>query len=344
VSPRPSQDRATSLDLNERQTSVLRAVIASYAHEGGPIGSKTIATLLPLAISPASIRNVLAELEELGLVEKPHASAGRIPTERGLRLFVDALLAPADLAASERREIAYRVDGTEAGGVVQLASELLSRHTRQLGFVVTPRLDRLVLRHVSLVRLSTQRLLVVLIAQTGATHRRVIDDEQGFDQAELDRVAALLNERVVGRTLPQVRERLAREARALRREANQLLSRALELGSRALAAAGGEPGDLVIETHLALLEQPEFSDPRKERLLEVLDQMLAEAGVSVAFGEEIEDPALSRCALVATRYGVGAGDAPLGVLGVIGPTRMDFNRVIPLVDYLSQVVTGKLRA
>jgi heat-inducible transcriptional repressor len=355
MSVRPSGDDSVMPQITERQAAVLRAVVASYVGEAAPVGSKTISYLLPITLSSASIRNVLAELAELGLVEKPHASAGRVPTERGLRLFVDELVAPVRLAPSERREIAYRVEGAEGEGVVQLASELLSLHTRQLGFVVAPRIDRLVLRHVSLVRLSSERLLVVLIAQTGAAHRRVIEDEHGFGQAELDRVAALLNERVAGRTLPEVRDRLAREAQALRREADQLLAHALEIGARALAVADGQAGDIVIETRLALLDQPEFNDPRrvrdffeaietKERLLEVLDQMLAPEGVSVAFGEEFEVPALRRCALVATPYGEGVGDVPLGVLGVIGPSRMDFSRVIALVDYFSELITGKLRS
>jgi heat-inducible transcriptional repressor len=355
VSARPSADRSAKPRITERQAAVLRAVVASYVGEAAPVGSKTLSYLLPLTLSSASIRNVLAELAELGLVEKPHASAGRVPTERGLRLFVDELVAPVSLAPSERREIAYRVEGVEEESLVHVASELLSRHTRQLGFVVAPRIDRLVLRHVSLVRLSSERLLVVLIAQTGSAYRLVIEDEHGFGQAELDRVAALLNERVAGRTLPEVREQLAREARELRHEANQLRAQALEIGTRALAAADGQAGDLVIEMRLALLDQPEFSDPRrvrdffeaietKERLLEMLDQVLASEGVSVAFGDELEDPALRHCALVATPYGEGAGDAPLGVLGVIGPSRMDFSRVIALVDYFSQLVTGKLRS
>jgi heat-inducible transcriptional repressor len=355
VSARSSGEHRPLPRITERQAAVLRAVVASYVGEAAPVGSKTISYLLPITLSAASIRNVLAELTELGLVEKPHTSAGRVPTDRGLRLFVDELVAPVRLVPSERRDIAYRVEGAAQEGVLQLASQLLSRHTRQLGFVVAPRIDRLVLRHVSLVRLSRERLLVVLIARTGAAYRRVIEDEQGFGQAELDRVAVLLNERVAGRTLPEVRRRLAREARALRREANQLLAHALELGARALAAADGQAGDLVIETRLALLDQPEFSDPRrvrdffeaietKERLLEVLDRMLAAEGVSVAFGEEFEDPALRRCALVATPYGEGAGDAPLGALGVIGPNRMDFSRVIALVDYFAELVTGKLRS
>jgi heat-inducible transcriptional repressor len=355
VSTRPSEERPPVPDLSERQASVLRAVVTGFVGGGEPIGSRTLSHLLPLAISSASIRNVLAELTELGLVEKPHASAGRVPTERGLRLFVDELLAPVDLAASERRDIAYRVEEAEGEGVVHLASELLSRHTRQLGFVVAPRLDRVVLRYLSLVRLSSERLLVVLISRTGTAFRRVVEDGRGLGQADLDRIAALLNERVAGRTLRQVRDRLAREASTLRRQANVLLLRALELGMRAVAAPEGPIGDLVIETRLALLDQPEFSDPRrlrdlfaaietKERLIEVIEEMLAPQGVSVAFGEEIEEPALRRCALVAAPYGGRAGDAPLGVLGVIGPSRMDYSRVISLVDYLSHLITGKLDA
>lgn len=352
----PAQRDDTHLPiLSERQSAVLRAVVAGYVGEAAPIGSKTLSHLLPVSISAASIRNTLAELTDLGLVDQPHRSAGRVPTEQGLRLFVDELLAPVDLAASERRDIAYRVDGAVGEAVVPLASELLSRHTRQLGFVLAPRLDRLVLRHVSLVRLSHEKLLVVLVAATGAAYRTVVSDDEGLAQPELERAAALLNERVAGRTLPEVRERLAREAGALRRQADRLLQRALELGARAVTAAQGAEAALVIETHLALLAQPEFRDPRrvrdlfealetKERLLEMLDRMLEREGTTVAIGEEIEDPALRHCALVARRYGAAAGDPPLGVLGVIGPSRMDFSRVIPLVDYLSELVTGKLRA
>ena len=355
MSPRTTRDNVHSPALSDRQSAVLRAVVAGYVGEAAPIGSRTLSHLLPVPISAASIRNTLAELTELGLVDKPHRSAGRVPTERGLRLFVDELVAPVHLAASERRDIAYQVDVAVGEAVMPLASGLLSRHTRQLGFVLAPRLDRLLLRHVSLVRLSSEKLLVVLVAQTGAAYRCVISDDHGLGQAELDRVAALLNERVVGRTLADLRARLAREAGALRRQADRLLQLALELGARAVAAAEGEDADLVIETHLALLGQPEFRDPRrvrdlfealetKERLVEMLDQMLEREGVSVAIGEEIEDPALRQCALVARSYGAGPDEAPLGVLGVIGPSRMDFSRIIPLVDYLSELVTGKLRS
>ncbi len=339
--------------LSERQRSVLRAVVLAYLGDAAPIGSASIAQLLAVNLSSASVRSTLAELGALGLVKQRHASAGRVPSERGLRLFVDELQGRDLLPAQEKRSIASSLAHAEGDGAVHVASQLLSECSSQLGFVVAPRLDRVVLRHVSLVRLASDRLLVVLVSQAGVAYRRVITGDGCGDQAELDRIAAGLGERVAGRTLAEVRERLSQEAKLLRRQAGRELSRMLELGLRALANPEPTDADVVIETRLALLAQPEFQDPRrmrdvlaavetKERLLELLDKMLDGDGVSVAFGEELEEPALHDCALVASRYG-GPG-APLGVLGVIGPSRMNYARVIPLVRYLSEVITGKLCA
>jgi heat-inducible transcriptional repressor len=350
---RPGGGARLPIELSERQAAVLRAVVAGYVGEVAPVGSKTVARLLPVSLSAASVRSVLAELAELGLLEKPHASAGRIPTERGLRLFVASLLPRTELGPLARREIAWRLDTSPADEMVHVASELLSQHARLLGFVVTPRLDRLVLRHVSLVRLSAERLLVVLVAETGTAHRRIVETPEPLAQAELDRITAVLSERVEGRTLPEVRDLLAREAEALRHQANRLLELAISLGQRALAADHDAAVDLVIETRLALLEQPEFRDPRrirdlfeavetKARLLEVLDRVLEDEGVSVALGAELEDPSLRHCALVAAHYGKAGGAR--GALGVIGPSRMDYPRIVALVNYLSAAVGERLAA
>lgn len=351
---RPPQDAASdSRPLSSRQGEVLRAVVGSWVGHAQPVASETIAQLLPVAWSPATVRSTLAELAELGLVTKPHASAGRFPTQSGLRFYVRHLLGPRRLGSDEMRDLAAHVEDGDPQEVLRSASRVLSERTRQLGFVVAPRLDRVVLRHVSLVRLASERVLVLLVSQTGVAHQRVIADEGSGDQAELDRVAAELNGRVAGRTLSEVHALLSQEAKALRRHANRLLSRVVALGLRALASPEPAEPDVVIETRLALLAQPEFQDPRrlrdvlaavetKERLLELLDKALDGDGVSVAFGEELEEPALHDCALVASRYG-GPG-APLGVLGVIGPSRMNYARVIPLVRYLSEVITGKLCA
>lgn len=347
-----SQQSALRPELSDRQAMVLRATVTAYLGEGVPIGSTTVSHLLPMSLSSASIRNTMADLAGLGLIEKPHASSGRVPTELGLRVFVDELLDPGDLAAYEKRSLAWSVDEASPDDLASVASALLSERTRLLGFALPPRIEQAQLHHVSLVRLSTERLLAVLVGESGVAQRVVVERGRPEQQRELDRMSHILSERVAGRTLPQVRAALAHEAHALRDEADRLLARAIDLGRRVLAESPVDPADLVIATRLALLDQPEFQDPRRirdlfaaledrERLLDIIDQVLAAGGLRVAFGAEVGEPALRHCALVVTPYG---GDPPLGALGVIGPQRMDFGRVIPLVGYLSGLVTEKLNA
>jgi heat-inducible transcriptional repressor len=340
-------------DLSERQRAVLRAVVTAYVGQAAPIGSGTISHLLPQRLSAASIRTTLAELSELGLVHQPHTSAGRVPTDEGLRVFIDALPQAGPVSDYDRRAIDFAVASTEPAAVAEVASELLSRQTRLLGFVVAPRLDRVRLRHIALVRLGGRRILAVLVTENGAAHRRVVEHDAPLTQAELDRLASLLGERVDGRTLLEVRELFAAEAQRELRQADHMLRLAFELGARAVAVDEAVDGDLVIATRLALLDQPEFRDPErirelftaletKERLVELLDRLLARSrGVRVALGGEVDEPSLHRCALVAARYG---DDGAAGALGVIGPARMDYGRVISLVDYCSRVVTEKLHA
>jgi heat-inducible transcriptional repressor len=333
------------VELSERQQMVLRAVVTAYVGEALPVGSATLSSLLPVPLSSASVRNTMSELTSLGLIEKPHPSAGRVPTEHGLRLFVEELLDLRRLGRYEMRDLADSLEETDAGGVVRAASQLLSERTRQLGFVMTPRLEHVVLEHVSLVRLTSRRLLVVLVSRSGTATRRILEDDGSADQAELDRMAVMLNERVRGLTLQEVRDQLAREARRLRSQADRLLARAL--------AQAADAAELVVASWLALLDQPEFHDldrlrqvlealQTQARLVEILDELLPRGcggRVRVAFGDEIGEPGLRHCALVAASY--GREGTPLGVLGVIGPSRMDFARVIPLVGYLSTLVTEK---
>lgn len=346
----PTEDRL----LGERQSLVLRALVACYVGQAAPVGSDTLTALLPVRLSSASVRNVLSELSELGLVDKPHRSAGRIPTERGFRLYVRQLMSPRELGAYERRDLEGSLAGRAGESVARIASRVLSERTRQLGFVMAPRLDRVVLRHVSLVRVSRERVMAVLLSQGGEAYQRVLMESGGGDQAELDRMATVLSERVAGRTLREVREQLVREAASLRSQADVLLERALRPGPPEPDAGGeGEGVDLVVESWLALFEQPEFRDPEslravmrtldeRERLVEVLDEVLEGGGVRVTLGEELGEPALARLALVAAPY--GEVSAPQGTLGVIGPARMDYTRVVPLVEYLSRLVTERVSA
>ena len=347
--PKDTQDETR---LSQRQQAVMRAVAAAYIGGGSPVGSRTVSYLVSVKLSSASVRTTMSELTKLGLLSKPHASAGRVPTESGLRVFVDHLLLPGVLAAYDRRALEYSFDEVEIDSATTLTSKLLSDHTGQLGFVMAPRVERLVLRHVSLVRLSSERVLAVLVSQDGRVHRRVIEDSGRGDQVELDQLAATLNERVKGRSLEEVRRAFAQELSVLRSQADRLVKRALALGLQALDAPVESSADLIIATRLALLDQPEFQDRERirellaavetqERLLEVLGKVLEE-NVSVAFGDELDEPALRDCAVVVAPYGLDHHDR--AALGVIGPSRMDYARIIPLVSYCSQLITEKLGA
>lgn len=375
--PRPVTRRSAgaAADLTERQARVLRALVAAYIGQARPVASTALSHLMPSPLSPASVRNTLAELHELGLIDKAHASAGRVPTALGLRVFVDHLLELGDLGPHHQRLIDREFDGLEAGETPRQASHLLSEHTGQLGFVVAPRVEQLRLRTVHLVPVAAGRILAVLVAENGGVIERLIDDMDPLSPRELERVRNHLAERIEGRSLVGLRRLLEAERESLRGEADELVCRAWALGLRACETSNAVGADdLVIATRLALLDQPEFADPERirglfaaletnERLLSLLRQM-AEAGgamdtasgvgLAMSLGVELGEPSLRDCALIAMPYGAdgaagGHGESadqtsPLGVLGVIGPQRMDYARVIPLVHYCSEIVTRKLLA
>lgn len=331
--------------LSGRQGQVMNVVISSYVGEAEPVASDTIAALLPVALSSSSVRTTLAELAELSLVVKPHRSAGSVPTLAGFRVYLDQLFEPRDLGPYEERDVAGQLESESAPGLATGISRLLSLRTRQLGFVLAPRLERAVMRHVSFIRVSTERVLCVLVSSNGAAYQRIFEQFGRRDQAHLDHLAASLNERLVGQTLPSLRRRLLEESDDLLGEADLLLERALRLGR---AASGSEEeGEVLVATWLALLEQPEFQNVERvralhaaleenERLVEVIDKVLRDDGVTIAFGDDTDEPALQGCVLVAAPYGAGEHRS---TLGVIGPNRLDYTRVVPLVDCVSRLAT-----
>ena len=341
-----------SLNLSERQRVVLRALVGAYIAEAAPVGSATLSHLLSAPLSSASIRHTMGELRELGLVDQPHSSAGRVPTSQAIQIFVEQLMAEPELGDWDRRTLSDSFEGIDASAAVGMVGSVLSERARQLGFVVTPSLERVRLQHVSFVRLSSDRLLVVLVARSGRVHQRVVEEPNAKDQAALDRIAALLNARIHNLTLDDLRLRLAKELDGLRDRANDAVAQALALGLRAIDVDEDGPADIWLGTRLALLDQPEFHDPERirelysaietgESLLAIVERVVGGEGVSVAVGDQLDASELRRCALVAAPYG-REGEAPQGVLGVIGPVRMDYRRVIPLVDYCSLLVSRKL--
>lgn len=323
----------------------MNVVVSSYVGEAAPVASDTISALLPVALSSASVRTTLGELGELSLVVKPHRSAGSMPTLDGFRVYVDQLLEPRGLGPYEERDLAGQLESEVAPGLATGISRLLSERTRQMGFVLAPRLERVVMRHVSFIRVSSERVLCVLVSKDGTAYQRIFDQVGRRDQSHLDRLAATLNERIVGQTLPSLRRRLLEEADDLRGESDLLLERALRLGR---SASGSEDeGEVLVATWLALLEQPEFHDVERvralhaaleenERLVEVIDHVLRDDGVTIVFGDDTGEPALKGCVVVAAPYGTGEHRS---TLGVIGPSRLDYARVVPLVDCVSRLAT-----
>ncbi|MGH0037108.1 MAG: heat-inducible transcriptional repressor HrcA [Myxococcota bacterium] len=350
-------EEARAPELSERQRQVLEVVATGFLFDGSASASSNVASLVPGKISPASVRSTMAELTDMGLLEKRHASAGRVPSERGLRHFVQALMRPSELGAWDRRALSDDLGTLPAVAPVtalRQATDVLSCHTGQLGFVLTMGIGSVQVRHVSLVRVSSERLLAVVVSRSGQAHQRVIDDPGTGDQAELDRIASLLNERVADHTLAEIRAELSRDLDAMRGEADRLAARALQLGLR-ICADSGEEFDLVLATRLALLDKPEFQDPERvhellealeaqEQLAEVLDRILSSGDVSVTFGADLARTGLHRCALVAAPYRDAASGVVEGAVGVIGPNRMDYGRIIPLVGFCSQLLTEKLHS
>ncbi|HIF91721.1 MAG: heat-inducible transcriptional repressor HrcA [Myxococcales bacterium] len=354
-----SSSQTPRTELTERQARVFRALIAAYVGQAGPVSSQTLAQLLPVPLSSASIRNTLSELHEAGLIHKSHASAGRVPTELGLRIFVDDLLEVGTLGPHQQRLLDRSLSGVDAAETPRQASQLLSEYTRQLGFVVAPRVEHQRLKAIHLVAISSERVLIVLVAESGRIIERILDQPSPISQRELEQIGQLLSERVVGRTLIGLRRILEIERDELRGQADEILRRAWKLGFEACESQSED--DLIVATRLALLDQPEFADPGRirglftaletnQRLLDLLRQ-IAQAdggekrvGLSMSLGTQLGEPALRDCVLMAVPYGRPAEPDALGVLGVIGPQRMDYGRVIPLVHYCGELVTRKLQA
>jgi heat-inducible transcriptional repressor len=316
------------------------------------VGSRTLAREAGLDLSPATIRNVMADLEELGFVRSPHTSAGRVPTVQGYRLFVDSLLTvqPLDLGAVERlRGSLDRVDSPQ--GLVHNASRLLSGVTRMAGVVTLPRRERVSLRHIEFLSLSDRRVLAIVVVNQQEVQNRILHTERDFSRAELEQAANYLNAQFAGRDLHEVRATLVAEMREAREHMDGLMASAVGMAERALAEEeGGGPG-YVLDGETNLMDFAELSDVdklrrlfeafnRKRDLLHILDRCVHADGVQIFIGEESGYRVLDECSVVTAPY--TADGQILGVLGVIGPTRMAYERVIPIVDVTAKLLGAAL--
>ncbi len=338
--------------VKARARRILYALISEYIATGEPVGSRRLAARYGIDVSPATIRSELAALEQAGLVRQPHASAGRVPTDQGFRVFVDALMQLRELAEEDRQLIADRIDSLSDGeSSLREAGRLLSALTGHAAVVSLPKSKDEVLLHVRLVPIDEHKILVVLVTQNGQVQNRVVKRAQRVSASELERMSNYLETNVAGRTLPEARDHFAREAEAEREDYQQLRHYSLAMLDAALAGHKG-PASLVIEGQTRLFDRPEFSDGERikqflrtfedrQQLLDVLDRTLLAGGVQVLIGAETKLAQIEDISLVSATYD-SDGEA-VGALAVVGLTRMDYARIVPLVEFTAQRLGASLK-
>jgi heat-inducible transcriptional repressor len=333
--------------LDERARILLKTLIERYIADGEPVGSRSLARISGLELSPATIRNVMSDLEELGFVASPHTSAGRVPTTRGYRLFVDTLLTVQPLQQEQTRLIEGQLQVAEPQRAIQNAAQLLSSLTRFAGVVVAPRRAS-TFRHVEFMRLSDKRVLLIIVSPEGDVQNRVLTIDHPYTQAQLVEAANMLNEQFVGLSFDEARRRLHAELSALRQEIAQLMEAAVQAGSEAAeetdpVVIAGERNLLGVRdlaADLTKLRSAFDLFEHKTRLTQLLDVAGRAHGVQIFIGGESQLVPLDEMSMVVAPYEVDG--QVVGTLGVIGPTRMAYERVIPIVDITARLLASAL--
>lgn len=338
-------------DLGERAQHLLKVLVQRHIRDGQPVGSRMLTRDSGLNLSPATVRNVMSDLEELGYVASPHTSAGRIPTDRGYRFFVDSLLTVRGLELSEVDRMKIRLDtGAGTGALVESASNLLSGLTRLAGVVTLPRRDFGALREVEFLPLSGNRILAVLVINEQEVQNRVFETDRPYSRDELRSVANYLNAEFRGKDVRRVRQRLIEDLKDHQEHMNTAMRSAVSLAQQLFADEKSEE-DYVLAGQTNLMEFAELSNveklrglfeafTRKRDVLHLLDQSLSADGVQIFIGQEAGYQVFDGCSMVTSTY--SARGEVLGVLGVIGPTRMPYERVIPIVDLTARLLGSAL--
>lgn len=344
--------------LDQRSRDIFRLIVESYLSGGEPVGSRNLSRLLPQSLSPATIRNVMSDLEHLGLIYAPHVSAGRLPTHIGLRFFVDAFLEVGDLPPDERSSIEAQVSAASASNSVESllteASQVLSGLSRGAGLVLATKTEG-ALKHIEFVRLEPTRALAVLVMQNGDVENRVIDLPAGITASQLTEASNFLNAHIQGQTLSEARAALRKLYEQTRIELDQLSQ---ELVAKGLAvwsgASSDQPARLIVRGRANLLENVSaqedierlrhlFDDlETQDGMIQLLDLAEEGSGVRIFIGSENKLFSLSGSSLVVAPYR-DSEQRIIGALGVIGPTRLNYARIIPMVDYTAQIVSHLLR-
>ncbi len=339
--------------VSERAQRFLKALIERYIRDGQPVGSRTLAKDAGLDLSPATVRNVMADLEDLGLVSSPHTSAGRIPTITGFRMFIDSLLTVQDLQEQEVERIRAEIltGGSENTDLLASVSRLLSGVTHMAGVVTVRRQERTTFRQIEFLPLSDHRVLAILVTNAGEVHNRILRTHRDFDRAELDQAANFLNKSYAGQDMESVRERVLKQLNDTREHFDQRMTQALRMAGEVVNVSDSRE-DFLIAGQTNLMEFADLASleqlrklfdafTEKREILHLLDQFQHADGVQIFIGEESGYQLLNGCSVVTAPYQVN--EKVVGVLGVIGPTRMNYERVIPVVDVTARILGAALK-
>jgi heat-inducible transcriptional repressor len=341
--------------LNERAQLLLKALIENYIRDGQPVGSRTLSRDSGLSLSSATIRNVMADLEDLGFVASPHTSAGRIPTDKGYRFFVDTLLKLKPLHPGEIEEIERRLgsDAQNGRSLVQTVSQMLSSVTHMAGLVTLPNPNYVALSHIEFVTLSENRALAIMVMNNREIQNRVVQFDRDYSTEELRRASNYLNEAFAGRSLPDVRALLLRQLQETREHMDQLMKDAIQVAQKVFDTKTEERVEYVIAGETNLMGFAELSNVdrlrrlfeafnEKHDILKLLDSCLRADGIQIFIGQESGYRILDDISVVTAPYTLD--NKVVGVLGIIGPTRMAYERVIPIVDVTAKLLGSALNA
>lgn len=344
---------ATKPIPSDRGQHLLRVLIQRYIRDGQPVGSRTLSKDSGLDLSPATIRNVMSDLEEMGLVSAPHTSAGRIPTPRGYRLFVDTLVRYRQPGDSDIRKIQRQIEGEfdNPGALVTVVSSLLSEFTSMAGVVTVPRTSHVMLRQIEFLSLSENRILVILVTNDREVQNRILHTDRNYSVSELQQAQNFINEHYAGTDLHSVRERLLQDLDNTRDSMNRAMHDIIAVAHSALDSAAHPENGYVLAGKTKLIEFDELSDvdtlrrlfdafSRKRLILDLLDRSIHADGVQIFIGEESGYSIFDDCSVVTAPYHID--DDTVGVLGVIGPTRMAYDRVVPIVDVTAKLLESAL--
>jgi heat-inducible transcriptional repressor len=344
-------DVGTSQVLNERSLQLLKTLVERYISDGQPVGSRVLSKDSGLNLSPATIRNVMADLEDLGLVHSPHTSAGRVPTVSGYRLFVDSLLTVKPLTSEDLARLQQGLSVNDNDGdVIGVASRLLSELTRMAGVVTLPRREMVCLRHIEFLPLSNTRVLVIFVTNEQEVHNKIIHTSKVFSPSELQQAANYLNSVYCGRSLVSVRQAVFEELKEAQARVNQGMLDAIKMAQLTFDQCN-EKEDYVLTGETNLMGFSELADmdrlkklfeafSQKQDVIHLLDQCMKAEGVQIFIGEESGYQAFDHCSLVTSSYSIS--DEVVGVLGVIGPTRMAYEKIIPFVDITAKLLGAAL--